>query len=133
WGAWTGDQLPLLTDGAIPDGASHIHGLNLSLSDFAHKHGVSVPAHTHNFDVPNHSHSLTINNHTHNVSIPDHTHAIEFGIFKLEELPTNVTISVDGNAVDFTGTSADNLDLIPYLSKDSDGKVTRGKHVVTIT
>lgn len=65
--------------------------------------------------------------------MPDHTHAIQFGIFKLDNVPSKVTIKVDGNPVPYTATNGDNIDLIPYLSKDSEGRVNRGWHTVTIT
>jgi phage minor structural protein len=97
-----------------------------------HTHGVPIPNHTHDFSTPNHSHSLTTPNHTHDITLPNHTHAIEFGIYKLDNLPSTVAIKVDGNTVPFTETSGDNVDLIPYLSKDGDGKVNRGWHTVTI-
>jgi phage minor structural protein len=106
-----------------------------------HTHSVTVPNHAHDFNVPNHSHSVGIPNHTHDVSIPNHshditlpnhTHAIQFGIYKLDNLPSAVVIKVDGNTVPFTDTSGDNIDLIPYLSKDGDGKVNRGWHTITV-
>ena len=97
-----------------------------------HSHSVSIPNHTHDFDVPNHAHSVSIPNHTHDITLPNHTHAIQFGIYKLDKTPTTVTIKVDGNTVPVNGTSGDNIDLIPYLAKDSEGKVNRGWHTVTI-
>jgi phage minor structural protein len=98
-----------------------------------HDHSVSIPNHSHSVSVPSHTHNVDIPGHTHNVSIPDHTHGLEFGIYQLERLPTAVTIKVDNNPLDFTDTKGDNIDLIPYLSKDTDGKVNRGWHTVTIT
>jgi hypothetical protein len=40
---------------------------------------------------------------------------------------------VDGNTVPFTDVSGDNIDLIPYLSKDGEGKLNRGWHTIIIT
>lgn len=99
----------------------------------AHTHTVTIPAHSHNFTIPNHSHTVTIPAHTHDITLPDHTHEIQFGIFKLNNTPSRVTITVDGNTVPYTATNGDNINLIPYLSKDSEGKVNRGWHKVTIT
>lgn len=102
-------------------------------SSGTHSHSFSTPSHTHDFSVPNHTHDFTIPNHTHEITLPDHTHDIEFGIFKLQETPSEVVINVDGVEVPGTSTSGDNIDLIPYLSKDSEGKVNRGKHVISLT
>jgi phage minor structural protein len=110
-----------------------IGGSNLSHSHDVtipnHSHSVSVPSHSHSVNIPNHTHDVSTPNHTHNVTIPDHTHDIEFGIFELDETPSQVTIEVDGQQVPFTQTSGDNINLIPYLSKDSDGKIQRGRYV----
>jgi hypothetical protein len=64
--------------------------------------------------------------------LPDHAHEIDFGIFELDEMPTKVTIKVDGNTVNFSNLDGDRIDLIPYLEKDSDGRITRGRHEVEI-
>ena len=107
-----------------------------------HSHSVSIPSHTHDFDIPNHTHSVTIQNHTHSVSIPNHTHDItlpnhthdiEYGIFKLSRTPSKVTIKVDGKPVPYTDTTGETIDLIPYLSLDSERRVQRGWHTVEIT
>ncbi len=127
---------------------SHKHQVNIP----AHSHSVTIPAHTHSVTIPDHSHQISIPNHTHEISIPNHTHTveikdhmhtitlpdhihqIEYGIYKLSERPNKVTIKVDGNVVPLTDTSADNLDLEPYLSKDTSGKINRGQwHEITIT
>ncbi|UTI41129.1 phage tail protein [Niallia sp. RD1] len=106
-----------------------------------HSHSVSVPAHTHDFNVPAHTHSVSTPAHTHDVSVPahthditlpNHTHAINFGIYKLSTLPTSVTIKIDGNTHTIHSVNADDVDLIPYLSKESDGRVTRGWHTIEI-
>lgn len=98
-----------------------------------HSHSVNIPAHTHDFNTPDHSHTVNIPNHTHDFTLPNHTHEIEFGIFKLDKKPTEVTIKVDGNTVPVTALNGDNIDLIPYLSKDNAGKVNRGWHTISIT
>ncbi|WHY76220.1 phage tail spike protein [Neobacillus sp. WH10] len=110
----------------------HTHLVILSDGQLNHSHSVAVPNHTHDFNVPNHTHTVTVPNHAHEITIPNHTHEIQFGIYKLDKTPTAVTIKVDGNTVPFTGTSGDNIDLIQYLSKDTEGKVNRGWHTVTI-
>ena len=82
--------------------------------------------------MPDHTHNITLQPHTHDIELPDHTHEIDFGIYELDETPTNVQIRVDGNIVNFSGTSGDRIDLIPYLEKDQNGRNTRGRHEITI-
>lgn len=95
-----------------------------------HTHSVDIPDHTHSVTIPDHTHSVTIPNHTHTVTIPNHTHDIDYGIYE-GPTPSKLTIIVDGNTVgDYS--SVDQLDIIPYLEKDSDGKVTRGEHTIQI-
>jgi len=118
----------------------HDHSITLSshthtVSD--HTHSVSVPSHSHNFgfSIPSHQHTVQIAGHSHDVdiNIDPHTHELEFGIFELTDMPTSVTIKVDGNTVPHTATSGNNIDLLPYLAKDTSGRVTRGVwHTCTI-
>lgn len=112
---------------------------NHSFSVPAHSHSVSVPAHSHSFSTPNHSHNvtvpshthdITVPNHTHDITLPDHAHAIDYGIYKLQEKPSKVTIKVDGNTLPITSTNGEMIDLIPYLQKETgSGKVARGRWV----
>ncbi|PGV95949.1 hypothetical protein COD87_31755, partial [Bacillus cereus] len=81
-----------------------------------HTHSVSIPDHTHQISIPNHTHEINIPDHTHTITLPDHIHDIQHGIYKLSERPSKVTIKVDGNVVPVTSTSADNVDLEPYIS-----------------
>ncbi|MBY7111371.1 phage tail protein [Bacillus sp. 17RED48] len=118
---------------------SHKHQVNIpahshSVSIPAHTHSVQIPNHTHQINIPNHTHEINIPNHTHTISLPDHTHDIQHGIYKLSEKPSRVTVKVDGNIVPVDSTSAQNINLIPYLSKDGGGKIERNKwHEITIT
>ncbi|HDX9508915.1 TPA: phage tail protein [Bacillus cereus] len=118
---------------------SHRHQVNIpahshSVTIPAHTHSVQIPDHTHQISIPNHTHEINIPNHTHTISLPDHTHDIQHGIYKLSEKPSKVTVKVDGNIVPVDSTSAQNINLIPYLSKDSGGKIDRNKwHEITIT
>jgi len=122
---------PVEGEYGLPAYENHMHRLNTI--HLQHSHSVSIPAHTHNFSVPNHSHTVNIPSHTHSFELPDHTHDIEYGIYKLTSKPTSVTIKVDGNIVPITKLEADNIDIIPYLSKDAKGNVLRGWHTVEIT
>ncbi|PAV29251.1 hypothetical protein CIL05_12710 [Virgibacillus profundi] len=132
-----------ISSGPSSDSQSeHTHLVNISGDGrFDHAHSVSVPAHSHSFNVPNHVHSVSIPAHTHDIDLPNHTHEIELpnhvheiihGIFLLEDKPTDVEIRVDGNLVNFSGTNGDRINLIDYIEKDSNGKITRGKHEVTL-
>lgn len=118
---------------------SHKHQVNIpnhshSVTIPAHTHSVSIPDHTHQISIPNHTHEINIPNHTHTITLPDHIHDIQHGIYKLSERPSRVTIKVDGNVVPVTSTSADNVNLEPYISKNNKGEVERNKwHEITIT
>jgi len=97
-----------------------------------HTHSISIPNHSHNFQIPNHNHTVQIPNHTHNIVLPNHTHEVKHEIIELDNTPSKVTIKVDGNVVPHTSTSGDRIDLIPFISKDSNGKIQRGRHEVEI-
>lgn len=127
---------PRASDGTAR-GATIIAGVHegniyTDTADGSHTHTVNIPAHSHEFEVPNHTHNITLQPHTHDIELPDHTHEIDFGIYELDETPTNVQIRVDGNIVNFSGTSGDRIDLIPYLAKDESGRITRGRHEISI-
>jgi phage minor structural protein len=104
---------------------NHTHTINTP----SHTHDVTVPNHTHDIAIPSHTHQIDIPEHSHSITLPDHTHEIEYGIYKLPDIPSVVTVKVDGNTVPITTTSVDQLDIIPYLAKDSDGRITRGRWV----
>ncbi|MEK3950300.1 phage tail spike protein [Paenibacillus sp. FSL H7-0703] len=99
---------------------SHSHALT---SD--HSHRVTIPGHSHRVTIPGHNHTVEIPEHSHDINLPDHTHEIEYGIYEGPQ-PNNVSITVDGNAVQISGTSGNDINIIPYLSKDGDGRVSRG-------
>lgn len=111
-------------------GSSGNHSHNVTIP--AHSHEFSTPNHTHNVSIPSHTHDVTIPSHTHEFSLPDHTHEVKHEINEVGTLPSAVEIRVDGNLVPYSNLQADRLNLIPYLAKDSDGKVSRGRHEVTI-
>lgn len=98
-------------------GDSHNHA-------FDHYHFVSVivqlPAGL--IKVPSHTHSL-----------PDHSHDIEYGIYR-GPTASSVTVKVDGTAVPASAITNGEFDAVPYISKDSAGKITRGTwHKITFT
>lgn len=97
----------------------HDHSFSDSDSDSigGHAHSMYSVAHTHDVDLPNHAHSL---------ALPNHVHGIDYGIYLNSNNASAVTVTVDGAAIPGSDLNRDNLDIIPYLAKDGDGKVTRG-------
>ena len=115
---------------------SHTHTVEIP----SHSHSVTIPNHSHTVTIPNHTHKVTINDHTHTVSIPSHTHNfsieahahnIEYGIYK-GSTANSARIIVDGTTLPDTYSSFNDVDLIPYLNMDTDGKVYRGWHTVQV-
>jgi phage minor structural protein len=129
-----GTQLAISGGGSVAWQASgsHDHAIGFHYHSFTnepHTHGM---AHTHGMNhthqIPAHTHEMP---HTH--QIPAHTHDIEYGIFE-GPTPTSTIIQVDGNTVSSTAVGGQDIDIIPYLAKDGDGKVTRGAwHEITVT
>lgn len=113
----------------------HQHEVQIPGSIFSHDHTISIGNHSHSIQIgnhshtvqtPSHSHSVQIDPHSHTLEIPGHGHSLEYGIWEESSLPSQVTVKVDGQAVPGTAISRDSLDLIPYLAKDSEGRVQRG-------
>ena len=137
-GAYSGDQPMISTGSAAPNTdsqgahthtvpATHHHG-------FWHKHTiqeltipaltVDVPNHGHNVKIPGHSHSVSIPAHTHDITLPSHTHNITYGIFE-GTTAQSVSIVVDGATVPPEAITGGELDVVQWLDKDADGKITR--------
>ena len=58
--------------------------------------------------------------------IPEHEHELEYGVYEGAKA-AGVHLRVDGNDVPAEAIGENRvLDIAPYLSKDSAGKVTRG-------
>ena len=127
------------SDEGFPNYGYHLHELQINGEHFEHSHNVAFPAHSHGFSFQlephNHPFEFTLEDHTHpfNFTLEDHTHDLQFGIYKLDKMPAKVSIKIDGNAVPVTALNGDNINIIPYLSKDSSGKVNRGWHTIHIT
>lgn len=97
----------------------------------SHRHGLPQHYHQINASALRHSHNVTVGGHTH--SLPAHTHGIEYGVYR-GPTASGVTVEVDGNAVPASAIRDGEFDAVPYLSKDSAGRVTRGSwHRVTFT
>lgn len=126
---------------------SHGHGVNAhshSISSGASETGVAAPA-TTTYDgntgnsspgtseVQNHTHSMS---HRHefifsmtipalSVQMRAHTHNITYGIYEGGHAES-ITVKVDGNTVPAEDITGDELDVVSYMDKDQDGKITRG-------
>ena len=118
--------------------ASSFDEIRTASSSGNHEHTVTTPAHTHNvsINIPEHTHDVSINipAHTHEVdiTIPGHTHEIEYGIFEYDNLPSELEIKIDDVVIPINSTSFERFDIVPYLKKDTDGKITRGRHTIEI-
>lgn len=113
----------------------HQHEVQIPGSAFEHDHSVRLSDHTHRVSDHTHyvsDHTHRVNDHTHEVEIEGHGHDLEYGIYRHSVLPTEVTIKVDGKTVPYDSIQGEGIDLIPYLSKDSDGNVLRGFHRLEI-
>lgn len=84
-------------------------------------------------EVQNHTHSMS---HRHefifsmtipalSVQMRAHTHNITYGIYEGGHAES-ITVKVDGTTVPAADITGDELDVVSYMDKDQDGKITRG-------
>ena len=107
---------------------AHTHSVSLG----NHTHSITLEDHAHDVTIGDHSHDVTIGDHTHDVTLQAHTHEIVYGIYE-GGTARNVTIKVDGVAVPDGSVSANEMDVVAYLSKDDAGKIHRGTwHTIEI-
>ncbi len=118
-----GGNMDLYTDTSSGD---HTHQVNITIP------GINIEPHTHGFSVT--IPAINIPEHTHNFSvtipaidIPPHTHEQEYGIYEHDTLPSKLEIKVDGTIIPFDALEGENIDLLPYLAKDSEGRVQRNR------
>jgi phage minor structural protein len=107
----------------------HEHYVTLVDNQLQHTHTVNTPAHTHTVNTPAHTHTVNTPNHTHEFELQDHEHELEFGIYEMGVTATSVKIEVDGNILPETSTSGDEIDLVPYLDLDENGRIRRGSYI----
>lgn len=75
--------------------------------------------------------SVSIKSHTH--STPDHVHPDNPGIYR-GSTADSVTVKVDETAVPASAIVNGEFDAVPYLKKDSSGRIVRGSwHTITFT
>jgi hypothetical protein len=134
-------EVTTTTIGWTPSGAhthgSHSHKVNIgthshTVSIGTHEHTTTIPSHTHSTTIPSHTHTTTIPSHTHGTTLPNHTHDIQYGIYKGFSA-SGMTVQIDGVTVGSFGYGVDNVNLIAYMSKNSNGEVLRGRHTIRIT
>lgn len=87
-------------------------------------------AHSHDVDIPEHEHDIEVDDHTHDITLPDHTHEIEYGIYQ-GGTANALTLIVDGEEVGVFNSFND-INIIPYLSKNDGGQINRSWHTVEI-
>jgi len=95
-------------------------------------HTHTTPNHTH----PAHSHTVTIASHTHSTpnhthTIPDHAHTLSYGIYESSS-PATVRVYLDDTLITALNdlTLVSDFDLMPYIGKDSNGRVQEGWHTL---
>jgi hypothetical protein len=127
---WSGDHIHEIT---IPE---HNHIVNIPPHSHevylpTHTHDIYLPAHTHGINIPTHSHAIDIPAHHHDFSLPNHTHEIEYGIYKGPSASA-MSVYLDDQLVGEYETSASNVNLIDYMSKNANGNIMRGAHVIKV-
>lgn len=121
---------PVVSVNSNAQTVSHYYKGNTS-SVSGHSHEIPIHYHEVTIGAGSLAHTHTGGSHTH--STPDHTHPPVLGIYK-GGTAASVTINVDGNTVAAGDISGGEFNAIPYLSKDADGKITRGTwHEIEIT
>ena len=95
--------------------ASHTHGMDHTHSLASHTHGM---AHTHGMD---HNHG-------------SHTHNLVYGIYE-SAVPATVRVYLDGTLITALNDLrlVSDFDLLPYVTKDSNGRVAEGWHTLEFT
>jgi hypothetical protein len=111
--------------------ASHTHSTP-NHTHPTHDHTVTIGNHTHTVTIGNHTHTVTIPNHTH--STPAHTHDLVYGIYE-SAAPATVRVYLDGSLITALNdlTLVSDFDLLPYVTKDSNGRVAEGWHTLEFT
>lgn len=133
-GERTGSAAPLTGES---DNTNHRHGIGAHSHymshwhSYDHSHTVNIPELT--VTLPSHTHSVSIGTHSHSVSLPNHSHDMIHGIYRGSSA-NEYTLQVDGNAVPPSAIVSGEVDIVPYLSRDEDGRIQRGTwHKITLT
>lgn len=127
---WSGDHIHEIE---IPE-----HGHTVKIPDHTHQiylpnhiHWMEVEEHTHGIKIDPHAHTVKIPDHKHSFTIPNHTHSIEYGIYKGPSANA-MSIYLDDQLVGEYESSVSNVNLIDYMSKNANGDIMRGAHMIKI-
>ena len=119
-----------LTSGPQPENAQYeLHRHRVSLISLQHDHEVKQSPHKHDFEIEIEDHEHEFEVEIPGVNIPDHIHEQIYGVYEHNKLPTSLTIKVDGKTIPYTSLQGQNIDLVPFLNKDNEGKILRNRYV----
>jgi hypothetical protein len=113
---------------------SHAHTIahTHTTPDHTHpSHTHTTPDHTH----PIHSHTVPSHFHTtpaHVHALPDHAHTLAYGIYE-SGVPATIRVYLDDALIAVLNdlTYVSDFDLLPYIGKDSNGRVQEGWHTLS--
>ncbi len=100
------------------DGHPHAHPIGAHRHYMSHTHSLY-----HSHTIPGHSHSFP--GHSHTVNLPAHGHEMVHGIYEGGQA-SYITLRIDGKTVPAAQVRDTELNIVPWLAKDADGKITRG-------
>ena len=113
-----------ITEGVTGDTMGNTSAVTATIGE-PHSHNVWAVNHRHDVNVRITIPSLSI-------KIPSHSHGINYGIYEGGKAE-NVTIKVDDTEIPAEELENDEMDIVKYLAKDSNGKITRGTwHTIEI-
>lgn len=96
---------------------SHWHPVGEHRHNMYHQHNIT------SINIP--ALQVEIPAHSHTVNVPGHSHGISYGIYEGGKAE-KVTVKVDGTEIPAGDLESDEMDIVKYLAKDSNGKITRG-------
>lgn len=111
----------------------HFDGVNWhSHQGRKHNHTFTIPDHDHKMQISPHDHTINLEDHYHWIDIEDHEHPIQYGLY-LGPSATSMSVYLDDVLIGTYNTSyISDLNLIPSISQDANGKVLRGAHTLKI-
>lgn len=112
WTSVVGDALTQLDTNSTLNPGRHFHPIDKLY--FEHSHFGSVKV-----DIPLHHHSTPDHQHTTDITIDSHVHPERYGCFDLEQMPSNVSLKINGRIVE-SGINTDReINIERYISKNT--------------